>query len=180
MGYDVDYIGHFDLNKQLTDEHAQFIKDFARTRHYLRAWKPEEENGIWWVDPEDKYSPVWNDPEFLEFLNTTKIKNLEKARSEYTTKRWGCIDYNKTNTGMPDLWCQWIPTDNNWCIIWDGGEKFYKGIKWLEFIIENYLKPWGYVLNGNVLVKDYGNNESGDGQLIVEDNKITFIPYENE
>ena len=76
MGYDVDYIGHFDLNKQLTDEHAQFIKDFARTRHYLRAWKPEEENGIWWVDPEDKYSPVWNDPEFIESLEEISTHNI--------------------------------------------------------------------------------------------------------
>ena len=45
------------------------------------------------------------------------------------------VDYNEPPTGQPGLWCQWIIEDNE--IIWDGGEKFYNYIEWIEYLIEN-------------------------------------------
>ena len=80
------------------------------------------------------------------------------------------IDYNRPPKGQPGLWCQWIPNDEGTVIEWDGGEKFYEYEQWLEYIIDNFLKPWGYVLNGEVT---WEGEESGDlGKLIVEDNVV--------
>ena len=45
MGYTIKYTGRFELNKPLTEEHAKFLQDFAKTRHYHGVWSHEEENG---------------------------------------------------------------------------------------------------------------------------------------
>jgi hypothetical protein len=31
---------------------------------------------------------------------------------------------------------------------WDKNEKFYFGQEWLVYLIEKFIKPWGYRLNG--------------------------------
>lgn len=48
------------------------------------------------------------------------------------------------------LYCQWVPTEDGEGIKWDGGEKFYSYTKWLQYLIDNFLIPNGYVLNGEV------------------------------
>ena len=172
MGYTIDYIGKFNLNKPLTEEHAKFLKDFAATRHYHRAWKPEEEKGKWFVDPECKLEPdFYNDEEYKKVLYA-KPYDHEK-RKAYELEKWGCISCNDVNPGMPSFYCQWVPTEDMMGIEWDGGEKFYEAKKWIEFIIENYLKPWGYVLNGQIEYR-YGAKEypSEFGYLIVKDNIV--------
>ena len=56
-------------------------------------------------------------------------------------------------------------------IVWDGAEKFYKYVQWLEFLIDTYLRPWGYTLNGTV---DYKGASADDfGRIIVVDNEVT-------
>ena len=50
----------------------------------------------------------------------------------------------------PDFWCQWVPTQDDKGLCWDGGEKFYNYIEWLQIIIDNFLKPWGITMNGSV------------------------------
>jgi hypothetical protein len=62
---------------------------------------------------------------------------------------------NFNHTRHPDimsygLWCQWIPTDDKTTIVHDGGEKFYNYVEWLEYLIQHFLKPNGYILNGEV------------------------------
>jgi len=49
------------------------------------------------------------------------------------------IDYNSPPEGQPSLWCQWTSYDGNE-IVWDGGEKFYASVEWMEYIIEHF---WG-------------------------------------
>jgi hypothetical protein len=68
------------------------------------------------------------------------------------------------------LWCQWIATPDGRGIEWDGGEKFYHYIAWLQYIILHFLEPWGYRLSGEV--KWTGEDPSDTGRIIVEDNKL--------
>lgn len=175
MGYTIEYHGSFKLDKPLTEEHAQFLKDFSRTRHYQRAWKPEEENGRWFVDPDGKCEPDFFDEEYQKVVYNDGKYNHE-ARKEYELKRWNVVDFNEVNQGMPSYYCQWVPTEDNAGIKWDENEKFYGADKWLKYIIESYLKPWGYVLNGKVAF-EYGEREYGahSGVITVEDNEITVI-----
>jgi hypothetical protein len=63
--------------------------------------------------------------------------------------------------------------DEDGHITWDGNEKFYCYDEWLSWLIENVLKPWGYVLNGTL---DYQGEDDDDfGRLIVVDNVVTNV-----
>jgi hypothetical protein len=48
----------------------------------------------------------------------------------------------------PTYYCQWIPTQDRSGLEWDKNEKFYFGEEWLVYLIEKFIKPWGYTLNG--------------------------------
>jgi len=74
---------------------------------------------------------------------------------------------------LPGYWCQWVPTNDGTAIVWDDGEKFYNYVEWLEHIIENHLKPWGYVLNGAVSWS--GEDDDDSGTIYVKDNAIRVV-----
>jgi hypothetical protein len=42
----------------------------------------------------------------------------------------------------PTYYCQWVPTADRAGLEWDKNEKFYFGPEWLEYLIEQYIKPW--------------------------------------
>lgn len=140
MSYTIEYTGRINLDKPLAEDLAKFLHDFAKTRHYHRAWKPEEENGRWFVDPEGKLEPDFNDKEYHDVLYANPYDHEKRKAFEF--EKYGCVDLNEVNPGMPSFYCQWIPTEDCQGIEWDGGEKFYSAEKWLKYIIENYLKPW--------------------------------------
>jgi hypothetical protein len=73
--------------------------------------------------------------------------------------------------GHPRLgYCQWIPTDDGKGIAWDQGEKFYRWAAWLQFLIDEYLTPWGYRLTGSV---EWDGEEALDvGVLSVREGKV--------
>lgn len=74
---------------------------------------------------------------------------------------------------FPSYYCQWVPTDDGMGIMWDGGEKFYEYVDWLIVVIDKFLKPKGYVLNGAVR---YQGEEIGDvGRIEVKDNTVRQI-----
>jgi len=75
--------------------------------------------------------------------------------------------------GTPDSWCSWIPSKDGAAIEWDGGEKFYFYVDWLEFLIDRFLKPWGYVLSGRVEWE--GEDARDQGVLHVKDNRVQAI-----
>ncbi len=82
------------------------------------------------------------------------------------------IDYNLPPSGQPGLWCQWIPTSDGRGIQWNGGEKFYHYIAWLQYLIIHFLEPWGYLLNGSV--NWMGEDPSDTGHITVENNLIVW------
>jgi len=48
--------------------------------------------------------------------------------------------YNSVAPGQPQLWCQWIPSWSGHCLTFDGHEKFYRPVEWLDYLIEHFLK----------------------------------------
>jgi len=101
------------------------------------------------------------------------------------------IDGNSPPAGQPGLWCHWVVDDDNpdndsdtaekyTTIVWSGDEKFYYYEEWLVYLIDHFLKPWGYTLNGEV---EWQGEESTDiGKLVVKKNvvstKVGRIVYE--
>jgi hypothetical protein len=67
-------------------------------------------------------------------------------------------------------YCQWKPTEDGLHLEWDGNEKFYAYVEWLEYLIKEFFQPKGYILNGKI---DWEGEENDDiGKIIVKDNKI--------
>lgn len=144
MGYTTDFSGSFQLNKQLGPNMKEFLTKFNDTRRMKR-------------NVSDKYGV---EGEF--FVNGTGSFGQDSTED--------IIDYNEPPSTQPGLWCQWIPTEDGMGIEWDGGEKFYNYTEWLVYIIEKFLAPNGYVLNG---VVEWQGEEVGDvGEIFVEDNKV--------
>lgn len=60
--------------------------------------------------------------------------------------------------GMPGFWCKWtiqpVAADADgepqYGLAWDGGEKFYNYVEWLQYLIDNFFEPDGYYLSGSV------------------------------
>lgn len=66
--------------------------------------------------------------------------------------------------------CRWNPTPNGTSIRWSGNGKFYNYVEWLEHIVEEFLKPWGYVLNGRM---NWAGEEIFDiGMILVKNNVV--------
>lgn len=153
MGYTTEFEGRFDLNKKLDEETYNYLVKFAETRHMKRDLTkimPKEDAEKYGVDG-------W------KFVDAVKIDG-------WHDKDISVVDANTPPDGVPDLYCQWIPTEDRLHIEWDGGEKFYSYVEWLEFLIKNILAPKGYVLNGKVRWDGEGFGDVG--VICVYDNEV--------
>ncbi len=145
MGYTTDFEGKFNLDRKLDEKLHVFLKKFNEVRHMGRKDLGKEfgVEGEFYVDGD----------------------------TEGWTGENGIIDHNEPPSTQPGLWCGWVPTEDGLSIEWDGGEKFYKYIEWLEYIIKNFIKPNKYKLNGEVT---WQGEESDDfGKIVVKNNKVT-------
>ena len=79
-------------------------------------------------------------------------------------------------TVRPTCYCQWRPTEDG-TEIEDVGEKFYGWLEWLEYLVDHRLKPWGYVLNGQVRWQHEDWDDSGI--IYVKDNRVEAVPNVN-
>jgi hypothetical protein len=49
--------------------------------------------------------------------------------------------YNAVAPGQPQLWCQWQACWQGCCLAFDGHEKFYQPVRWMEYLIDHFLRP---------------------------------------
>lgn len=170
MGYTTWFEGAFRLDRQLTAEHEHYLAKFAGTRRMKRdAAKTERRE-----DPTRVAAglPVGADGGY--FVGADGAMGQEYGADDV-------VDGNGPPEGQPGLWCQWVPSEDGTAIVHDGGEKFYYYEEWLAYLLEHFLGPWGYVVNGAVT---WQGEESGDrGRLIVQDNAVrvqrAVITYED-
>lgn len=162
MGYTTDFGGSFVLDKPLTPEHKAYLNQFCNTARLERD--PAKLKDI--PDPirEAVGLPVGKHGEFF-------VKG-EGYRGQDHTDDSVLGDYNKN---LPGKWCQWVPNGDGTEIEWDGGEKFYKYVEWIEYLIKTFLDPWGYKLNGEV--KYAGEDPEDVGTIIVSDNHVETYNY---
>lgn len=74
---------------------------------------------------------------------------------------------------FPGNYCQWVAREDGSEIAWDEGEKFYNYVEWMEYVIDNFIKPSGCVGNG---VIQWEGKEQGDvGQIKIVDNVVTSV-----
>lgn len=158
MGYTTDFSGQFDLNKPLTVAHKNYLEKFAETRRMKRNPDLTDLRD----DPLRKEANLPIGVEGGYFVNETGFHGQDHGED--------VIDHNGPPRGQPGLWCQWVPSHDGKSIVWDGGEKFYDYVEWLQYIINHFLTPWGYVLNGEV---DWVGEDFDDrGKIKVVNNVI--------
>lgn len=144
MGYTTDFEGTLKLNKTLTAEDKTFLEKLASTRRMARNVEGYGVDGEFYVDG-------------TGFMGQGNDDNI--------------INHNRPPRTQPSLWLQWVPTQDGNGIEWDGGEKFYEYVEWLEYLIVKILAPKGYVLNGTV---DWqGERDEDKGTITVKDNVVT-------
>lgn len=167
MGYTTDFYGRFELDRPLSEAHAAYLNQFSDTRRMKRdasktALRP---------DPIREAAGLPVGDEGAYFVGETGFAGQDNGPD--------VLDHNRSPNGQPGLWCQWVPTSDRAGIEWNGGEKFYYYTEWLKYIIEHFLKPWGYVLNGEV--EWCGEDRHDVGKIVVDNNSVKaldgFITY---
>jgi hypothetical protein len=175
VGYTTKFNGSFKLDKPLTADQIAYLNRFSETRRMKRDTKIAEtlSDGI----RKAVRLPIGKEAGF--FVGGAGFCGQERDNS--------ILEYNDPPEGQPGLWCQWVTNTNandvtlGWRpdsiaeegreIGWNGGEKFYNYVEWLVYIIENFLKPWGYILNGEV--EWQGEERSDIGLLVVRNNVVS-------
>ena len=162
MGYQTIFNGSFETDKPLARKHFRYLEDFSLSRRMKRDSKIAEDLD----DPRRLAAGLPIGEEGGYFVGCSKE----------TIGGDSVLDASHPPKGQPGLWCQWIPTEDdegNTYIAWDGSEKFYHYIEWVEYLIEHFLKPWGYLLNGEV---EWKGERGGDlGKIVVTNNVVKVL-----
>lgn len=162
MGYTTDFMGSLQFNEPVEDWVIEYLDNFNKTRKMKR-------------DPEKikELFPNWKAQCFNGNLG---------VEGEFFVGGLGCygqttdasvLNHNQPAKTQPGLWCQWI-IDEEGNLAWDGGEKFYNYVEWLEYLIDNIFEPLGYVLNGQIEFQ--GEDPDDFGTIDVEEN-IVDVQY---
>jgi len=198
MGYSTSFDGEFTIEPHLKPEHLAYLKQFANTRRVRRdpekaellpdpiriaAGLPIGLEGAYFVGNEsfkgqDKDASVidGNSPPGIPSSSAFYAKHSVSYGWRSQNATW-YNDWLKAKAaglqcgGQPGLWCQWIPNDEGTTLGWDEGEKFYEYEDWLRYLIEHFLAPWHYTVNGEV--EWVGEDSSDLGQLVVTNNVVT-------
>lgn len=176
MGYTTDFEGRFSLNRQLTPEHAAYLTAFSQTRRMKR----DEHKASKLPDPVRLAVglPIGKEGSYFVGGSGSMGQGSDESILDYNEAPCNpdCSErfregYVWSFGAQPGLWCQWVPSEDGMGIEWDGVEKFYNYTEWLIYLIEHFLKPWGYVLNGQVTWQ--GEDLSDRGTIVVVDNAVT-------
>lgn len=73
--------------------------------------------------------------------------------------------YNIPSHGQPQLWCDWEICWDGCCLAWSGKEKSYEMTRWLEYLIDHFLKPAGRA-SGHPGFEEFTFDHEVEGQLV--------------
>lgn len=167
MGYSTDFEGQFNITPTLKPEHQTYLEMFAETRRMRRdAGLAEKLN-----DPVRIAAGLPIGHEGSYFVGGLGFTRQDKDAS--------IVEYNYPPREQPGLWCKWVPTEECDAIVWNGGEKFYDYVEWMQYLLDHFLKLWGYKVNGEVCW--VGEDNEDIGRIVISDNflmkQIGYIQY---
>lgn len=170
MGYTTEFNGTLKFNKPVTDELKAYINAFSDTRRMQRNNEKIKELFPNWKQ-RCFHGNLGQDGEY--FVGGTGMCGQDRDDS--------IMQYNYPARTQPGLWCQWAINDDGE-LEWDGAEKFYNYVEWLEYLIDNFFIPDNYVLNGDI---EWQGEDSEDfGIIHVVDNVVKAVmgrkTYEEE
>lgn len=134
MGVDTYFEGSFKLDRPLEPAQRAYLQRFSQTRRMKRDVGKLQDV----ADPTREAAGLPLGPEGAYFV----------GGGLHGYDHPSVINGNEPPQDQPGLWCKWVSSEDGQEIIWSGAEKFYWFVEWLEYLIEHFLVPWGYVLNG--------------------------------
>lgn len=156
MGYTTEFRGSF-VAENITPEQINYINAFSNARRMKRDITKLNSPKLGILNPADNTPDSIYGTEGEFYIGDDNI---------------GVLDYNTPPKTQPGLWCQWVINPETNEVEWDGGEKFYNYIEWINYLIETFFKRWGVKLNGEVEWR--GEDWDDNGTITVVDNIITI------
>jgi len=171
MGYHTSFNGSWDVTPPLTPYHNAYLRAFAESRRQryheavvealpdparVAAGLPLGPQGAFFVNDKVVSSP-W------------RLSGLELEPPSLVEEKVAVADANHPPDEQPGLWCGWRPVDDGASIEGEDG-KFYDYIEWAKYIVEKFIVPWGYKLNGTI--EWFGEEDDDRGRLNFTDNTL--------
>jgi hypothetical protein len=195
MGYTTDFNGSFELSRPATAEEREYVNRIADTRRMQRdvtklmeLYKGEHGNPFAKdkTNADEVYGFKGEYDGNMGQSNDASVIDHNAASGEIAWKDYNG-DWEKRDEmqkainadiiKQPGLWCQWR-LDDETTLAWDGSEKFYNYIEWLQYLIAHFFEPWGIKVNGEVTWQ--GEDNADIGKIIVKDNEIEIYNGEVE
>jgi hypothetical protein len=163
MGYRTDFSGTLTLSKELTKEQLTFVNSLSETRRMSRD--------------NTKLLELYKGEHGYPNADKTNANEVYGLNGEYFVGGTGdggqdyddsIIDYNTPSESQPGLWCNWMVEGTE--LEWDGGEKFYYYVEWLNYLVHHCFNPWGVKLNGKIMFR--GEEMIDVGVIRVVNNNI--------
>lgn len=128
--------------------------------------------------------PPLNQEEIQFLTDFSESRRMDRKEGPYELENENVLNHNKPPEGQPSLWCDWVPTPDGEAIVWDGREKFYDPIEWMQYLIDHFLKPnaiakdalpflqANHTLNGEIFAQ--GESHGDIWKLVVTDNVVEY------
>lgn len=173
MGYTTEFVGTFAFDRQPSKELRNYINMFSETRHVKRDVSKLKDLFPDWKDRCWRGQFGEEGEFFLQLDAEMYFYGTPKTDLKAYMENNGILDDNNPPAMQPGIWCQWFINANGE-LAWDGGEKFYNYVEWLEYLIRNFFEPEGLTLSGKCMYI----GERGDdwGYICVDNNVVTKIP----
>ncbi len=132
--------------------------------------------------------PPLNPHEIAYLDKFADSRRHQRPDGPYSTHDYGYGEipsggYNRAHDGQPSLWCNWEPTDDGTGIRWNSAEKFYDATKWMQYLIDHFLKAgataqgapgfenftFDHTVNG--VIQAQGDDPADGWELLVLDNE---------
>jgi len=181
MGYTTDFEGSLELTPALTTEQSDYLNLLFETRRMKRnvnklmeLYKGEHGNPFTkGKAPKDIYG---RDGEYFARQDGQSGQSNDASIIDYNVPPGQAGFMRDTKGAVPGLWCGWCIENNGSELMWDGGEKFYNYVEWLNYIFTHFFKPWGIKAKGEI--HWYGEDRTDMGKIKVRDNEVFIFSGE--
>lgn len=165
MGYSTQFEGEVQIEPRLRPEHLAYLRRFSETRRLKR----DPLQAALLPDPVRSATGLSIGSDGAYFVG---------AVDEFDRGDSSIIDINRAHAPFDDplsfsLYCGWAPRPDGGALQWNGDDNFAEYVSWLEFLIEHFLGPWGYLANGRVHWQ--GDDADDLGSIFVRDNVVRSV-----
>ena len=195
MGYSTDFGGSFQLSRPTTTVEKDFLDKLVETRRMKRDVNKlmemfKGEHGYPFAedktDPNQVYGYMGEyfvggggsmgqaqDDSIIDYNSASGNIGWQDYKGDWVLRQKMEDQLNKDSLKQPGLWLQWELSSDGTELSWDGNEKFYHYIEWLQYLIQHFFEKWGIKLNGEVQWQ--GEDSSDFGKIIVTDNVVEIL-----